>query len=164
MPKRWLFYLTFQPPLKTYVIYLLQQQASAGWSFQSKIAGESGQQSQLMDVKTGTTVVSNSEKDHEKRPKRSNTAVLLKPNLSPASTISCKFTVKMWPMCDKLYTEYQPLNHLYLISILLLVISVLCMDVDKENLQIVSGSADNKLCVSSITPEVCSYREPYLVM
>ncbi|XP_020619135.1 guanine nucleotide-binding protein subunit beta-like protein 1 isoform X2 [Orbicella faveolata] len=31
--------------------------------------------------------------------------------------------------------------------------SVLCMDVDKEKLQIVSGSADNKLCVSSITPE-----------
>jgi len=29
--------------------------------------------------------------------------------------------------------------------------SVLCMDVDKQNLQIVSGSADSKLCVSSIT-------------
>jgi len=31
--------------------------------------------------------------------------------------------------------------------------SVLCMDVDKEKLQIVSGSVDNKLCVSSITSE-----------
>ncbi|KAJ7333847.1 Guanine nucleotide binding protein (G protein), beta polypeptide 1-like [Desmophyllum pertusum] len=31
--------------------------------------------------------------------------------------------------------------------------SVLCIDVDKENLKIVSGSADDKLCVSSITPQ-----------
>ncbi|KAL9981044.1 hypothetical protein ACROYT_G009700 [Oculina patagonica] len=31
--------------------------------------------------------------------------------------------------------------------------SVLCLDVDKENLQVVSGSADNKLCMSSITPQ-----------
>ena len=52
------------------------------------------------------------------------------------------------------------LDHLYLILVLLLVISVLCMDVDKEKLQIVSGSADNKLCVSSITPEVCLYELP----
>lgn len=31
--------------------------------------------------------------------------------------------------------------------------SVLCMDVDKEDLRIVSGSADSKLCVSSVTPQ-----------
>lgn len=61
-------------------------------------------------------------------------------------------------------TLHWMLFHLYLIFVLLLVISVLCMDVDKEKLQIVSGSADNKLCVSSITPEVCLYQEPYLVM
>ena len=35
-------------------------------------------------------------------------------------------------------------------------ISVLCMDVDKENLKIVSGSVDSKLCVSSVTPQVCA--------
>ena len=31
---------------------------------------------------------------------------------------------------------------------------VLCMDVDVENLRIVSGSADNKICVSLISSEV----------
>lgn len=114
--------------------------------------------------KLGQLLLATRKKTMKKDQKDQIQQSLLEPNLSPASAISCKFTVKMWSMCNKLYTEYQPLNHLYLIFILLLVISVLCMDVDKENLQIVSGSADNKLCVSSITPEVCSYREPYLVM
>ena len=54
------------------------------------------------------------------------------------------------------------LKHFYLIFVVLVVFSVLCVDVDKEKLQIVSGSADNKLCVSSITPEVCSPKNIYI--
>lgn len=135
-----------------------------GGAFRVKLQGKVASSLNLWMSKLGQLLLATRKKTMKKDQKDQIQQSLLKPNLSPASTISCKFTVKMWPMCDKLYTEYQPLNHLYLISILLLVISVLCMDVDKENLQIVSGSADNKLCVSSITPEVCSYREPYLVM
>ena len=37
------------------------------------------------------------------------------------------------------------------------------MDVDKENLRIASGSADNKICVSSITSQVSVRKESCLL-
>lgn len=73
-----------------------------GGVFRVKLQGKVASSLNLWMSKLGQLLLATRKKTMKKDQKDQIQQSLLKPNLSPASTISCKFTVKMWPMCDKL--------------------------------------------------------------